>query len=110
MVYPQVSLLDCTVEAGIPGAMRQALIGGENVMYVPRHDGCLWIWLMKALKMTLIQHVTRIRRQYVTRIRIQHVMTIRIQHLMRIRIQHVIRLRILHVKRIDLVTGRRTIQ
>ena len=42
MVNPEVSLLDLTVEAGIPGdVMRHLIIGGKNIVSVPRHDGLL---------------------------------------------------------------------
>ena len=39
MVNPQVSLLDLTVEVGIPGDVKRVLIGDKNVVSVPRHDG-----------------------------------------------------------------------
>ena len=41
MVNPQVSLLDLTVEAGIPGDVMRTLIGGNNIVSVPRHDALL---------------------------------------------------------------------
>ena len=41
MVNPQVSLLDLTVEAGIPGYVMRALICRKKSMSVPCHDGFL---------------------------------------------------------------------
>ena len=39
MVNPQVSLLDLTIEAVIPGDVMWAVIGNKNIVSVPRHDG-----------------------------------------------------------------------
>ena len=65
MVTPQTSLLDLTVESGIPGDVILCL------------TDFLWIWLMMDSNITCDEdskkHVTRIRKQHVKRIRIQHV-------------------------------------
>ena len=38
---PQVSLLDLTVEAGIPDDVMRVFIGGKKIVYMPCHDGLL---------------------------------------------------------------------
>ena len=38
-VKPQVSLMDLTREAGIPGDVMWSLIDGSHILYVPHHDG-----------------------------------------------------------------------
>ena len=38
MVNYQVSLRDLTVEAGIPGRCDVTHIGGNSIVFVPRHD------------------------------------------------------------------------
>ena len=39
MVNPQVSLLNLTLEADIPGDVIWSVIGGNHIMCVPHHDG-----------------------------------------------------------------------
>ena len=39
MVIPQVSLLNLTPEACIPGDVMWSLIDGKHIVYVPHHDG-----------------------------------------------------------------------
>ena len=39
MVNPQVSLLDLTLEAGIPGDVMWSLIDGKHIASVPHHGG-----------------------------------------------------------------------
>ena len=50
MVNPQVSLMDLTVEAGIPGDVMRALRDDKNIVSVPFMTDCVWLWLMKVLK------------------------------------------------------------
>ena len=38
MVNPQVSLLNLTIEAGIPGDVMWSLIDGKHIVSVPHHD------------------------------------------------------------------------
>ena len=40
MVNPLMSILDLTVEAGIPGRV-MSLIDDQHIVYVPYHDGLL---------------------------------------------------------------------
>ena len=40
-VNPQVSLLELTLEAGIPDDVMWPLIDGEHIVSVPHHDGLL---------------------------------------------------------------------
>ena len=41
MVNPQVSLLNWTLEADIPGDVMWSLIDGKHIVYVPHQDGLL---------------------------------------------------------------------
>ena len=41
MVNPQVYLLDLTADASIPNDVMRALIGGNTIVSVPRHDGLI---------------------------------------------------------------------
>ena len=113
MVNPQVSLMNWTLEADIPGDVMWSLIDGKHIVSVTHQDG-LFVnrvddgldeeidgmaadfamrlkednegseTVIRICAKDSIQHVTRIRIQHVTRIRIQHVMMIRIQHVTRI--------------------------
>ena len=38
-VNPQVSLLNLTLEAGIPGNVMWSLIDGKHIVSLPHHDG-----------------------------------------------------------------------
>ena len=38
-VIPQVSLLNLTLEAGIPGDVMWSRIDGKHIVYLPQHDG-----------------------------------------------------------------------
>ena len=38
-VNPQVSLLNLTIEAGIPGEVMWSLIDGKHIVSLPHHDG-----------------------------------------------------------------------
>ena len=77
------------------------LIGGNDIVSVPLHDGLLVDIVNERIEedhniacdKISNKHVTIIRIQ-VTRIRIQHVTRIRVQHVRRIRIQHVTRIQI----------------
>ena len=40
-VNPQVSLMDLTLEAGIPGDVMWSIIDGKHIVSVPHHDGLL---------------------------------------------------------------------
>ena len=40
-VKPQVSLLDLTLEAGIPDDVMWSLIDGKHIVSMPHHDGFL---------------------------------------------------------------------
>ena len=40
-VNPQVSLLDLTLEAGIPGNVMWSLLDGKHIVSAPHHDGLL---------------------------------------------------------------------
>ena len=50
MENPPESMLDLTVDIGIPGYVMRALIGGNNICLWPIMMDCLWIWLMMVLK------------------------------------------------------------
>ena len=39
MVNPQVSLLNLTLEADIPGDIMRSIIDGKHILSVPHHDG-----------------------------------------------------------------------
>ena len=39
MVNPQLSLLNLTIEAGIPGAVMWSFIDDKHIVSVPHHDG-----------------------------------------------------------------------
>ena len=39
MVNPQVSLLNLTLDAGIPGDVIRSLIDGNHIVAAPHHDG-----------------------------------------------------------------------
>ena len=61
MVNPQVSLLDFTIEAGIPGDVMRALIDDKHIVSVPRHDGFLVDMVYESIEEDSNKHVMRIR-------------------------------------------------
>ena len=74
MVTPQMSLLDLTVESGIPGEVMRHLYAKIILCLFPVMTDFLWLWFMMDSNITCDEdsnkHVTRIRTQHVTKIRI----------------------------------------
>ena len=102
MVNPEVSLLDLTVEAGIPGDVMRAHVCGKDIVSVTCHDRFLVDMVNESLEDGSNITCDEDSNKHVTRIWIQHVMRIRIQHVTRISIQHVTRIQIYHVTRIQI--------
>ena len=67
MVTPQMSLLDLTVESGIPGDVMRHIYAERILCLFPVMTDFLWIWLMMDSNTTCDEdsnkHVTRIRIQ-----------------------------------------------
>ena len=70
MVNPQMSYLDVTVEAGIPGDVMRALIGDNNIVHVPRHDRLLVDMGNESIEEDLNTTCDEDSNKHVTRIRI----------------------------------------
>ena len=112
MVNPQVSLLNWTLEADIPGDVMWSLIDGKHIVSVTHQDGLF----VNRVDDGLDEEIDGMAADFAMRLKEDNEgseTVIRIcakgfntTYVTRIRIQHVMMIRILHVKRIDLVQRR----
>ena len=72
MANSQASLLDLTVEVGIPGDVMRALIGGKHIVYIPFHDRLLEDMVNENIEEDTNATCDEDANKHVTKMRIQH--------------------------------------